>query len=188
MKNENRPYSIEVHRFRSAAWAASTAASASPKCRFKVEIGTNILENSNCEKYANGWNELPTADEFDEKHLQQCLLIQEKARDLGVMGFSFGVSAKLFNCYLKTLFLGGINADLTDEQMRKRDAIHPPIDRVLLEGLAKKKIGDVNWRKFANDAWSTYDEDKYKKVIGAIRSCFPNTPLWQVEYYWKGHQ
>ena len=40
------PYTIEEHHHRFAAWAASSSASASPLCRFKVSAGVAILEKS----------------------------------------------------------------------------------------------------------------------------------------------
>ncbi len=40
-------YSFDQHRHLFAAWCTSTSSSSSPRCRFKVKIGLEILNKSN---------------------------------------------------------------------------------------------------------------------------------------------
>lgn len=100
--------------------------------------------------------------------------------------FSHGVAAKLINTYLKVRFVcGGHHADL------RTSALHPPIDRLLLGNLAKVDFGGqgAQWRRFLNQAWSTYDSDTYEQVIALIRQTLaPDAPLWIIEEHWAGHQ
>jgi len=61
------PYSIEEHKHRFAAWAASRAASVNG-CRFTVEQGKGILEKSGVNDVAKNLACLPNPEDFDEKH------------------------------------------------------------------------------------------------------------------------
>ena len=59
IKKENiEKYGQEEHVFRYAAWAASTAAGASQKCRFKVSKGLRLLEEADLSKLAKGFHYL----------------------------------------------------------------------------------------------------------------------------------
>ena len=74
-KKENiEQYGQEDHVFRYAAWAASTAAGASQKCRFKVSKGVVLLKEADLEKLAKGFHYLKEVSEFDiwhdEKHIK----------------------------------------------------------------------------------------------------------------------
>lgn len=177
-------YSIEKHKHRLAAWAASRAASTSKLCRFKVVDGVKILEESG---FSHSFlvNDLPAPPIVDKTHKIWRINIINAAnsRDLN---FTHGVAAKLINIYLKVRFVCGGNHE--DERV---NALHPPIDAVLLKELAKKDIGSSasEWRKFRNAGWSKYDSDTYEDVIKLIRNSLPiNSPIWKVEKYWKGYQ
>jgi hypothetical protein len=128
------PYTIEEHNHRLAAWAAATAASASKLCRFKVRTGVAILEASGF-KPAFELNQLPAAANLDSQHRHWRETVIEKASDVGV-AFTHGVAAKLINCYLKVRFVcAGAHND------NRVQALHPPIDEVLLTGLARVDFG-----------------------------------------------
>ena len=61
-------YNIKEHIHRYSSWAASRAASVKVN-RFKVEKGQEILKQSKIKALINNPDKLPTASNFDKKHL-----------------------------------------------------------------------------------------------------------------------
>jgi len=178
------PYTIETHKHRLAAWAASRAASTSKLCRFKVKTGIDILENAG---FTDSFvvDHLPKPDEMDKHHkIWRSKIINEaKKQDLT---FTHGVAAKLINIYTKVRFVCGGHHD--DKRVQ---SLHPPIDEVLLKELARKNIGEAKseWKRFRNARWSKYDSETYEGVIKLIRnSLSKDRPLWEIEKYWQGYQ
>ena len=178
-------YTIEEHHHRFAAWAASSSASASPLCRFKVRAGVTILEKSGFVPSFFSPSQLPAPSALDAKHRKwRKDIIAAAANEQ--LTFTHGVAAKLINCYLKMRFVcGGHHAD------NRVQMLHPPIDEVLLQKLAVVNYGGnaKQWRHFRNARWSKFDSSTYEEVIALIRSSLPlNEPLWKIEQHWKGHQ
>lgn len=109
-------YDINDHRHRFYAWAAATAARQSPKCRFRVKTGVNLIESNLSEAKENMSlrdialtpENLPSPDELDDEHEKWryalCDIAQNKE---GLSNFSHGVAAKLINCYFKGVFICG---------------------------------------------------------------------------------
>lgn len=178
-------YSIAEHKHRVASWAASTAAKASPKCRFPVEHGKTILEDIGLNS-SFGLNDLPKPENFDDFHKKLRLKAINKARTLNIQGFSHGVAAKLINIYLKMIFIcGGLHEE------EKVKMIHPPIDRVLLKELARTRVGNVDvWKTAIQIGWSTFSSEQYENVIDAVQKTMHerNCPSWKIEACWVGHQ
>ncbi|MDB4506766.1 hypothetical protein N9055_00960 [Akkermansiaceae bacterium] len=178
-------YSIEHHKHRLAAWAASRAASTSPLCRFKVEKGIWILESSGFDGKFSSLSSLPHPEDLNECHRNWRNQIIKSAQN-HEYHFTHGVAAKLINCYLKVRFVCGGHHD--DFRVK---ALHPPIDAVLLKALASENFGDhaTEWRKFKKARWSKFDSNTYEAVISLIQDSLPKgQPLWQIEEHWKGHQ
>jgi hypothetical protein len=177
-------YSIETHKHRLAAWAASRAASTSKLCRFKVSTGIAILEETGFDDSLT-IKELPLAQDIDTTHAiwRNRIINAASKHDLN---FTHGIAAKLINIYLKVRFVcGGFDND------PRVKALHPPIDEVLLKELASKNIGNAakEWSRFRNLRWSKYDSQTYESVIKLIKKILPeNAPLWTIEKYWQGHQ
>ncbi len=99
--------------------------------------------------------------------------------------FTHGVAAKLVNVYLKSRFVcAGHHANARVE------ALHPPIDSVLLKGLAEANVGwhGKEWKLAAKTRWSKFGSDDYEQVIALIRQSLKDAPLWRIEEYWKGNQ
>ncbi len=184
-------YSSVEHRKRFAAWCASSAARSSPKCRFKVEQGMRLIEASGLNVIAAGWDQLPFPDDFDKWHSSwRKKLIQKAPRYIGTgegRNFSHGVAAKMINCYLKPLFITGVFEATSSENEDKRNA--SPIDRVLLDGLAKSDVGERRkfWQRKRDTGWSTFSSGQYESVIDAVREVTGGA-LWKIEQYWPGHQ
>ena len=61
--------------------------------------------------------------------------------------------------------------------------IHPPIDRVLLKGLAE---GSLETRSFyLGLSWTTLHEDRYFELIERLRKNHLHEPaFWMLEWYW----
>ena len=99
--------------------------------------------------------------------------------------FTHGVAAKLVNIYLKSRFVcGGHHAHA------RVAGLHPPIDSVLLSGLADANVGGhrKEWKQAARTRWSKLGSDDYEQVIALIRQSLKGAPLWRIEEYWKGNQ
>ncbi len=179
------PYTIEEHSHRFAAWAASSAASASKLCRFTVHEGVTILEACGFDAAFSSPDQLPLAAALDAQHREWredviAAAVNQRRE------FTHGVAAKLINCYLKVRFVcGGHSAD------SRVQALHPPIDELLLKQLAALNLGGHarRWRTFRYARWSKFDSATYEEVIALIRDSLPpNEPLWKIEEYWDGYQ
>ncbi len=175
-------YGIEQHSHRFAAWAASRAASVKG-CRFKVEIGQSILEKCGFDD-SFVHKQLPTPDDIDEQHKKWRDQMLRHSSDEGI-SFTHGVAAKLINCYLKSRFVcGGFDT------VPSVAALHPPIDKVLLETLSAVDFGKqkATWRKYSKLGWSKFNSNDYEHVISLIKTHLGERPLWMIEEYWVGHQ
>ncbi len=178
-------YTIEEHKHILSTWAAATAASSSPKCRFKVTVGKEILRSLNIKEAIKEIPHFKSNRNFDDWHEKQCNKIVSIAKDKKE-GFTYGVAAKLLNCYLKVYFL---------DQLNTFGFIHPPIDRPLLDNIERKNIGGKKmlWREYKDKGWSNFTRDDYKKVIAFVKEALDyelkdDKSLWKIEYYWPGHQ
>lgn len=167
------------HQF--AAWAAATAASASPKCRFSVADGVRILEAVGFGPSYSRPERLPVPGAFDKSHRRwrERAIKAAKARRISM---SHGVAAKLINVYLKSRFICGGHANHP-----RVKALHPPIDSILLRALARKNYGSLGptWSAFAQKRWSKFNSDTYELAIGCIKSVQISQPLWAIEEHWQ---
>lgn len=86
-------YTIDTHKHRLAAWAASRAAATSKLCRFKVSTGIAILEEA-------GFNDsftltdIPLPEDADKTH-KNWRIRAIKAAVKYDLNFTHGVAAKL---------------------------------------------------------------------------------------------
>ena len=175
-------YSMSIHKHRFASWCACTASRASNKCRFKVSAGSKLLSNININHLIDERSFGETFESFAVWHKAICMDLMREAHNENIMNFSFGVSAKMLNCYMKAYLL---------ENIEMMPFLHPPIDRVLLTELSKKNVGGKVkiWKSFADIGWSNYNEKEYYEVIKNIRECIPiHLGLWTIEQYWQGFQ
>jgi hypothetical protein len=176
-------YAIELHSHRFSAWAASRAASVKG-CRFRVEQGREILEGCGFNTSFSTPDSLPDLSSIDEKHR----VWRRKAIEIAsIKGLTFtdGVAAKLINCYLKSRL---VCAGYSDHP--KVAALHPPIDKLLLEELAAQNFGSERaaWKRYSNRGWSKLDSDDYEIIVSLIRKHLGDQPLWIIEEHWAGNQ
>lgn len=185
------------HRFRFATWAAATAASRSRAvCSFTVETGARLLRETPLKFLALGPHWLPEPNSFDEVHHRWCFDLSR--RDDRPEGFNYGIAAKLVNVYTKALFLpafgGGwfhpYDSSLVDNDYTRRcEALHPPIDSILLRELALRDQGGLGreWRQLRDRRWSNFEEEDYFKAIRLMKQVTGNRP-WRIEALWQGYQ
>jgi hypothetical protein len=173
-------YTIDHHKHRFAAWAASLAASKGKEFRFPVEFGRVLLERCGFAEISEP-EQLPTAELIDANHRQWRSNVVEAAKAQG-KSLTHGIAAKLINVYLKSRFVcGGYHAH---ERVRN---LHPPIDSVLLKTLAKLNFGGYG-KRWIKHPWTTLDSGQYEQLIDFIRESLKGEPLWKIEEYWKGNQ
>ncbi|WP_146345901.1 hypothetical protein [Falsiphaeobacter marinintestinus] len=181
-------YSPAEHRFRFAAWAASRAASRGLS-GFSTAIAQKALKAAKLCAICNGPSNLPeNANDFDAAHRVWCKSVIEASGPNSVL--SYGRAAKLVNVYLKVLFLSdfGLKSQAPTVDRARVDAIHPPIDRVLLTELARQEPTHKDfWKAMRNKGWTNFDQDEYQDVIAKVRE-ITNGQLWRIEAYWKGSQ
>ena len=90
-------------------------------------------------------DDLPDPLEFDNLHKklrQKICLAAENTIKNNTMKFTHGVAAKFINIYFKAMFLNDVPAERSDYE-NKINALHPPIDRLLLQKLAEKNVGGL---------------------------------------------
>lgn len=185
-------YQLADHRHRFAAWCASTAARASPNCRFRVKEGLALIERGGLRNIATSWETLPEPQHFKRKHQRWRDKLRQAAPEvLGerrAIGFTHGVAAKLINIYLKSIFVSAIDAASLPPSLRaKRDAIHPPIDGLLIKALSLQ--GPKEHRLFWQNVrpWSLLSSTEYQEAITTIEQMTAGQ-LWRIEHYWSGHR
>lgn len=151
------------------------------------------------DELAEGWGKLPPPEDFDRFHNECCVAIMTTASETspdkfgGTAGegkFTYGVAAKLLNCYMKPLFVAGVQETLSSENIAKQNAIHPPIDRLLLAELYKDNaFGERKfWKKYMQLGWSNFGQDDYRNCVEMMKSKLLSRPMWEIEKYWKGFQ
>lgn len=179
-----KDYTIEEHKHKFACWAASRAASVSRVCRFRVEEGVKILEGCGFdEKQLKSLDNLPDSDEkFEEKHKEWCKKAIESSKGKVSGEFTYGIAAKLINCYLKARFVCGGH-----HKAERVGLIHPPIDSLLLKKI-KEKFGNDKDLKGLKTSWSKFDEVDYDEAIKVIKEITNGEPLWKIEYCWQGYR
>ena len=215
-------YTYAEYKFEFAVWAASkgiTAGSA-PK-GFTIEKARCILKAIGFYGLVeNGAEWLPDPKYFDERHYTWCKEVCEKAEDLGIKTvpedendhryWSDGRSAKLINVFLKTLTPLNLETLPDGEEKAKWYAVHPPIDRTVLEGMNHKDNEIRNEIRFGcrykdiwitlpgtkgepsgTPSWQQFEYKDYQKVINMIRCNLRECgyedplPLWRNERFFK---
>lgn len=177
-------YSIEEHKHRYAAWAASRAAS-TKTCRFEVKIGKEIIEETGLNNVISSPDKLPIPEKIDAVHKIWREKAIQAAEKRGLVGFGHGVAAKLINVYLKGVFVCAGH-----ENHPSVAALHPPIDSLLLDELYFNNVGGLksDWSTARKLRWSKFDSSQYESVIQSIKKAMSTKPLWKVESFWRGYQ
>ncbi|MFW8635780.1 hypothetical protein [Cribrihabitans pelagius] len=156
-----------------------------------VGKAAQLLRAAGCERFCIGMGSLPEPLEFDDCHARWRQQLIGCAEASGLAGFSHGRAAKLINVFLKSLYLSDFRClqDQLGQTPSKIDAMHPPIDRVLLSELKRHGPPGLKAaiRTCGNTNWTTMDSESYQHLIDAIKAETAGR-LWMIESYWQGHQ
>ena len=109
--------------------------------------------------------------------------------DSDLVRLDYGRAAKLINVYTKALFLSYFSDETVDPRIRSKiDALHPPIDRMLLKTLWRFEPSYTKcWKELHDKGWSKIETEDYLKAIKLI-SKVTNGRLWKIEAGWEGYE
>ncbi|QDI76750.1 MULTISPECIES: hypothetical protein [Leisingera] len=150
-----------------------------------------MLQATGFKNFCDGSSSLPEPSHFDACHARWRQQVIDSAEIAGLTGFSHGRAAKLINVFLKSIYLTDFQRPVegVHQELSKVDAIHPPIDRVLLSAL--ETCGSpglqIALRTCGKCSWTKMGSDTYQHLIDAIREETAGR-LWTIEAYWQGYQ
>ena len=175
-------YTLSEHRHRFAVWAAARA---SQRGFTKVQKLRKALEKSGIrEVLAAPETRHLSAAEFDSLHRKWCSSIRLTLIEDGAdkESATFGRAAKLVAVYLKAIVI--MSSDYDSSLGRN---LHPPIDRILLQALAKSdRIKSAHQAEWGLINWTDLNESRYTNLIHQLRGVLPpNAPFWTIEEYWE---
>ena len=173
------PYDLFEHRHRFAVWAAARA---TQRGFTSVEKLRDALQSTDIKAFAlDQANDEISEQEFLKLHRIWCDNILEHLRGAGVPDPRFGRAAKLVAVYLKAMIVVGPH---TDQPLAR--VAHPPIDRILLKGLATSPdVPAAAQDIFRTTNWTTLSVDQYYALIQRIKDSVPDiVPFWRLERYW----
>jgi hypothetical protein len=95
---------------------------------------------------------------------------------------TYGRAAKLVAVYLKATVIMG---ECCDSSFGRN--LHPPIDRLLLRGLARSaRISSPHKATWGAINWTQLNETAYDELIRQLRDSMPDgAPFWTLEEYWE---
>ena len=204
-------YNLDFHKHILSKWAASRAASQSKGFKFSVELGSKLLlfgkkrsQASDQEfiDYIKQIENFNSQDDYDSWHHQTIVNMTSYTDELKQLldkhnksfnNYTYGIAAKILNCYLKVFFLESFG------NQKFADFIHPPVDAILLKALRKedKKLFNFKNSVFTNigvlkiPTWTRINENEYKMIIKLMKeflSIKGQNGLWKIESFWIGHQ
>lgn len=171
---DSSDYSKYQHRHNFAVWAAARA---TQRAFADVETLRAALESSDVEKFVE---EASGSEAFDDAHRTWCRQITQYLRDRDIPDATYGRAAKLVNVYLKSMVV------LRDLESEEAAYIHPPIDRILLQSLARdEKVASSDRSMLRKTSWTKLNEKEYFKLIAVLRRINGNRPFWKLEEHWS---
>jgi hypothetical protein len=173
-------YNLSEHRHRFAVWAAARAAQ---RNFTTVEKLRGALESTDIRaSLADAVTYQASPLDFEHMHRRWCRGIVDHLTSHSVQQAAYGRAAKLIAVYLKATVIMG---DRCDTPLGR--CLHPPIDRVLLQTLAKSTSVQSPHRKdWGSISWTKLDEQAYYRLIVQLRAVLPSdTAFWQIEEYWQ---
>ncbi len=175
------PYELFNHRHNFAVWAAARAAQ-------RGLAGADVLTLRDALEASCIQRFLPDPEfmdidctRFEELHRSWCRSICAFLNNRSIANATYGRAAKLIAVYLKVMVIIGGSA-----YSSLGCCIHPPIDRRLLQALARAPSFDpqhrARWRQIN---WTQLPEEGYYNLVQQLRSALPKeTPFWMLEEHW----
>jgi hypothetical protein len=173
-------YDLNEHRHRFAVWAAARA---SQRGFTTVENLRNALQATDIRRVLSNPESLQlSAVQFDDQHRNWCASICSSLSDSSIVNVTYGRAAKLVAVYLKATVIMGVGCDSSLGRN-----LHPPIDRILLKGLAaSRSVTSPHKATWKSVNWTQLDQTAYDELIGQLRRVIPNgAPFWTIEEYWQ---
>lgn len=166
----NNSYSFNEHKHRYALWTAARAVQRSFAKTKKIcaAVAATTLQN-----FAERETFL-TQEEFDRQHVLWCTELMAAFEKQKIL-CSFGRAAKIVAIYLKTSVILPQRGEGHLAQI-----IHPPIDRILLQKLARLQ----GLSHLAKENWTGFDQAKYQQVSTSIKNATGQFN-WLFEANWK---
>lgn len=166
-------YSEYSHRHNFSIWAAARAAQ---RGFTNVEMLRNALERCGIDIYIKS----PCQKcDFDDSHKKWCNSICDYLNEKGVKNVTYGRAAKLVNVYLKSMVV------LNDLSGEEAGYIHPPLDRILLQNIARNPGLEKSAKKTIKKSnWTQLEEKGYFDLIAILKEINGNQPFWMIEEYW----
>lgn len=185
-KSQKAEYDIVEHVHRLSSWVASHAASQKGH-RFEARAGLAIIEKAKLHEFLRSPPNSLEPDEIDSLHRKwrKTVIRIAKAEAPGA-NFNDGIAAKLINVYLKVGLI-----TIGNQHNKLVNALHPPIDSVLLKGMEAddRKSNSANLARadfFRDQRWTTFESKDYEEVIKKVREKLGSkSPLWRIETYWS---
>jgi hypothetical protein len=180
---EQMSYDLAEHRHRFAVWAAARA---SQRGFTTVGVLREALRATDIREVAsNPRTQRVSAVEFDALHRKWCAGVcksLKRSLEKNSEKVTYGRAAKLVAVYLKSTVILG---DGWDSSFGRN--LHPPIDRILLQSLARStKITSDHQGEWRSISWTQLDDSRYYKLIGQLRDVMPpGAPFWTIEEYWE---
>jgi hypothetical protein len=172
-------YELTEHRHRFSVWAAARA---TQRGFCDVDTLRKALESCGVVEFlhtANFDDIDPTR--YDAFHRKWCRSIVDFLEEAGIPKVFFGRAAKLISVYLKSVVVLGPGAGTAFARI-----IHPPIDSILLRGLAVSDRRSAHKRKWAKTKWTNLKEEEYYELILQLREILgPEEPFWMLERFWN---
>jgi hypothetical protein len=173
------PYDLFEHRHRFAVWAAARAAQ---RGLTTVENLRDALEATDIRDFLLEEEKvLSLSDaEFDRQHRSWCNGIVGFLQRREVQKATYGRAAKLVAVYLKSMIVMGPHGNSALAAV-----VHPPIDRNLLQNLARSPAGAPSRRRLQETSWTELSETTYFQLLRALRRMLaPGHPWWMLEEHW----
>ena len=169
-------YTKFEHQHRFAVWAAARAAQ---RNFTSIDMLREALEQTSLSDFAKERHTIATAEVYNKKHIDWCRKIQSFLRENGIDNATYGRAAKLVAVYLKSMIV------LPFIESKQAEFIHPPIDRILLQNIAKKKGLDRRKKELLRETnWTQLDERSYFKLVKLLLEICGDEPFWKLEEYW----
>lgn len=173
-------YTLAIHQHRFAAWAAARAAQ---RGLASSRIMIDALEGCGVVAVVDTCDDWPlTAVAFDALHRIWCRALLGRLVSAGISKATYGRAVKVIAIYLKSRIVLGGHQDTSFARV-----IHPPIDHILLQGLA----GHVRARdrplanRLRTTTWTSLDEASYDDLIARLRGAgFDEPAFWCIESFW----
>ena len=162
-------FSDHIHRY--AVWTAARAVQRNFTTTKRIQTA---IESSGLADFLS--NPIVDQNAFDKWHIETAEQIIYQFG--GEAECSYGRAAKIIGIYLKTAWVIRHPEDDIVSLV-----IHPPLDRILLQELAKGK-SFPNLKELASKSWTQFDKTGYWDVVKIIR--LSGAPFyWRLEKDWN---